>query len=68
MVEVVEIHPENFLGVVEDGRQTQLLKTGLYDFNENLHVLRVLDGEAEVKDGRNGVRAKAGHPGRFDLD
>lgn len=61
MVEVVEIHPENFLGVVEDGRQTQLLKTGLYDFNENLHVLRVLDGEAEVKDGRNGVRAKAGH-------
>ena len=61
MVEVVEIHPENFLAIVEDGRQTQLLKTGLYDFNENLHVLRVLDGEAVVKDGRNGVKANAGH-------
>ncbi len=61
MVEVVEIHPENFLGIVEDGRQTQLLKTGLYDFDENLHALRVLDGEAVVKDGRNGVKAKADH-------
>jgi hypothetical protein len=60
-VEVVEIHPENFLAVVEDGRQTQILKTGLYDFDENLHVVRVLDGEAVVKDARNGVKVKAGH-------
>jgi hypothetical protein len=63
IVEVVQIHPENFLAVVEDGRQTQILKTGLYDFNENLHVVRVLDGEAVVKDAdaRNGVKVKAGH-------
>jgi len=61
MIEVVEIHPENFLGIVEDGRQTQLVKTGLYDFNENLNVVRVLDGEAVVKDAHEGVRLKGGH-------
>jgi hypothetical protein len=60
-VEVVELHPENFLGILENGRQTQILKTGLYDFNEDLHVVRVLDGEAVVKDGRDGVKVKAGH-------
>ena len=60
-VEVVEIHPENMLAIVEDGRETQLVKTGLYDFNENLHVVRVLDGEAVVKDGRKDLKVKAGH-------
>lgn len=39
----------------------KLVKTGLYDFNENLHAVRVLDGEAVVKDARTGVRVKAGH-------
>jgi len=61
IVEVVQLHPENFLGIVEDGHQTQLLKTGLYDFNENLHVVRVLDGEATVKDGSKDITIKSGH-------
>jgi hypothetical protein len=60
-VEVVEIHPENLLGIVQDGHQTQLVKTGLYDFNENLHVVRVLDGQAIVQDARKGITVKAGH-------
>jgi hypothetical protein len=61
IVEVVQLHPENFLGIIEDGHQTQVLKTGLYDFNENLHVVRVLDGEAVVKEGHKDVKVKAGH-------
>jgi uncharacterized membrane protein YgcG len=61
MIEVAEIHPENNLRVVEDGRATGLVKTGLYDFNENLHVVRVLDGEAMVEDGNRVVKIKSGH-------
>ena len=61
IVEVAEIHPENNLRILEDGKSTQLLKTGLYDFNENLHFVRVLDGEAMVEDGDRGVKIKDGH-------
>jgi hypothetical protein len=61
IVEVVQLQPENFLGIVEDGHRTQLLKTGLYDFDENLHVVRVLDGEAVVEDGHKEIKVKAGH-------
>ncbi len=61
MVEVVELHPENFLGIEQDGRKTELLKTGLYDFNGNRHELRVLDGEARVKDAHKDATVKAGH-------
>ena len=35
MVEVAEIHPENSIRVNDFGTTTQLLKTGLYDFNQN---------------------------------
>ena len=33
MVEVAELHPENDIRVLEDGVSTQLVKTGLYDFD-----------------------------------
>src|SRR6516225_11273344 len=33
MVEVAEIHPENVIRITEDRATTQLLKTGLYDFD-----------------------------------
>lgn len=46
LVEVAEIHPENDLRIIEDGRSIELLKAGLYDFNQNLRVIRVLDGIA----------------------
>jgi hypothetical protein len=60
MIEVAEIHPENSLRVDEDGTATQLLKTGLYDFNRNQRELRVFDGKASVESGRDHVDVKGG--------
>jgi FecR-like protein len=60
MLEVTEIHPENSLRVDEDGTATQLLKTGLYDFNRNQRELRVFDGKAFVESGREHVDVKGG--------
>ncbi|MGB7729759.1 MAG: hypothetical protein WBL50_17140 [Candidatus Acidiferrum sp.] len=60
-VEVTEIHPENDLRILEDGVSTELVKMGLYNFNANLHVVRVLDGEAIVDDGEKSVTVKAIH-------
>lgn len=61
LVEVAEIHPENDLRILEDGKSTELLKVGLYDFNENLHVIRVLDGKAMLDDGDRRIKVKGGH-------
>jgi FecR protein len=60
MIEVAEIHPENSLRVDEDGTATQLLKTGLYDFNRNQRELRVFDGKAFVESGHEHVDVKGG--------
>ncbi len=60
-VEVAEIHPENSLRILQDGITTQLLKMGLYNFNADLHLVRVLDGEAIVDDGERAVKVKSGH-------
>ena len=60
MVEVAEIHPENSLRVDEEGTATQLLKTGLYDFNRNQREMRVFDGKALVESGREHVDVKSG--------
>jgi hypothetical protein len=61
LIEVAEIHPENDLRILEDGIPTELLKPGLYDFDADLHVVRVLDGMAVVDDGDRGIKVKAGH-------
>ena len=61
LVEVAEIHPENNLEILENGKATELLKVGLYDFNQNLSVVRVLDGEAMAMDGGKNVKIKSGH-------
>jgi uncharacterized membrane protein YgcG len=61
LVEVAEIHRENDLRILVDGKSTELLKTGLYDFNENQHQVRVLDGEAMVSDGETSIKVKSGH-------
>jgi FecR protein len=60
MVEVAELHPENSIRIDEDGTTTQLLKTGLYDFNRNQRELRVFDGKATVESGREHVNVKGG--------
>jgi hypothetical protein len=61
LVEVAEIHPENDLLIVEDGKTTELLKEGVYDFNADLHVVGVLDGKVTLEDGNRRVNVKAGH-------
>jgi hypothetical protein len=60
LIEVAEIHPENNLRILEDGKTTRLIKIGLYDFNESQHVVRVLDGEAMLEDGSRGIKIKGG--------
>ncbi len=61
LVEVAEIHPENDLRILEDGKSTELLKVGLYDFNATLHVVRVLDGKAILDDGTRSIKVTGGH-------
>lgn len=45
-VEVDEIHPQNDVQIIEAGIPTQLLKTGLYEFNANDDVTQVYKGKA----------------------
>lgn len=60
-VEVDEFHPENDLRILQDGLTIQLEKMGLYNFNANLHVFRVLDGEATVESGERSLHVKKGY-------
>lgn len=58
LVEVAEIHKENRLRITEDGKTTDLIKTGLCDFDADRHQVRVFDGKAVVEDGRRLVKVK----------
>jgi hypothetical protein len=60
-VEVDEIHSQNDLRIVEDGSTTRLLHTGFYDFNADQGEIRVLQGQAVVRDGDRRVKVKGGH-------
>jgi len=60
MIEVAEIHPENDIRVEADGETTQLLKTGLYDFDVNQQEMRVFDGKARVHEPERFVNVKGG--------
>ncbi len=59
-VEVTEIHKENDLRIVEDGKTTELRKPGLYDFDADLNEVRVFDGEADVQNGNRWIKVKGG--------
>ena len=61
LVEVDEIHPQNDIRVQQNGAITQLLKTGLYDFDAAHNLIRVLDGKAEVQENDHHVTVKGGH-------
>jgi len=67
-VEVTEIHPQNFLRVIEDGRSTELVKNGLYDFDADRDLMRVFDGQAIVQDGNRQVKVKGGHEVDFKME
>lgn len=48
-VEVDEIHPQNNLQIAMSGIPTQMLKTGLYEFNAGDDVARVFKGKAAAR-------------------
>ena len=58
--EVDEVHSYNQLSIAQDGVSIELVKMGLYNFNANLHLVRVLDGEAVVDDGEKKIKVKSG--------
>ncbi len=60
-VEVGQIFKQNDLLVSEDGATTQLQKRGVYDFNADLRVVRVLDGQAMLQDGDATIKIKGSH-------
>ena len=59
-LEIAEIHPETNLRIQEDGMWTEPIKAGLYNFDATQHVIRVLDGEAEVYRGEKSIRVGSG--------
>jgi hypothetical protein len=65
MVEVAEIHPENVIRITEDRATTQLLKTGLYDFDLGQEQVRVFEGKALVEDGGAHATVKGGREVRL---
>ena len=60
-VEVDQIFKQNDLQVLEDGARVVLQKRGVYDFNADQRVVRVLDGQALLQDGDATVKIKGGH-------
>jgi hypothetical protein len=61
MLEVDQIYPENNIVIRQDGAQTRVLKTGLYDFDNMNHSVRVFDGKADVYTGDHQIAVKGGH-------
>src|SRR5262249_33738533 len=61
MLDVTEIHPENNLRVTEDGVTTQLVKTGLYDFDAAEKQISVFKGKAILFDDDREVKIEGGH-------
>ena len=66
LVEVTDLYRENDLRVIEDGKSTQLVKNGLYDFDADHDQLRVFDGQAVIEDGNKQVKVKGGHEVSFN--
>ncbi len=66
-IEVDELYKQNNLVIAQNGIQTQLLKTGLYEFNADNNTVRVFDGKAAVLSGINStdngkaILIKGGH-------
>jgi uncharacterized membrane protein YgcG len=66
LVEVTDLYRENDLRVIEDGKSTQLVKNGLYDFDADHDQFRVFDGQAVIQDGNKQVKVKGGHEVNFN--
>jgi hypothetical protein len=61
MLEVDQIYPQNNIVISQDGAQSRVLKTGLYDFDNANHTIRVFDGKADVDAGDHKIVVKGGH-------
>jgi hypothetical protein len=61
MVEVDQLHQQNNIRVREDGVNTRVVKSGLYDFDADQNSVRVFDGKAVVQEGDRKVTIKGGH-------
>jgi hypothetical protein len=61
MVEVAEIRPENNVRIGENDSSTQLLKAGLYDFDEDRGLIRVFDGKVMVQIAGQRIEVRSGH-------
>jgi hypothetical protein len=61
IVEVTDIYPENNLRVGLNGATALLLKTGLYDFDADRNLVRVIYGKAEVQESGRQVAVNEGH-------
>ena len=61
VLEVDELHPQNDVKIAEDGVTTRIVKTGLYDFDVNHSLVRVIDGKAEVQENDRNITVKGGH-------
>src|SRR6201997_259092 len=61
MLEVDELHPQNDVRIAEDGVTTRIVKTGLYDFDANHNLVRVIDGKAQVQENDRDITVKGGH-------
>jgi hypothetical protein len=63
-------HPEKNARILVDlpGGQTAILKDGLYTFNADTNIVRVLKGEADAYPGpaENGIKVKEDHQFSFD--
>jgi hypothetical protein len=66
LIEVAEIHKENELRVDVNGVTTEILKTGLYDFDADRNQVRVFDGKASVQENSTQVEVKEGR--EFNLN
>ena len=56
LIEVIDIHKENYIRVDQNGATVRLLKNGLYDFDADHSQVRVVKGEAEVRAGNQEVK------------
>lgn len=66
MIEVAQLYKANDIRVLQNGSIAQLLKPGLYDFDAGQNQVRVLDGEALVRDGDHQMKLKSGREVSLD--
>lgn len=68
MVDVTEIRPENNVRIGMNGATAQLVKPGLYDFDQTHGLIRVFDGKALIQAGAKHTYVGRGHQLAFEAN